>query len=314
MRYRIFALALLAPATLALALGCGKKDQVAGPTGGGPQPSGSGPGSAASGPKTPVEFKGEASIKGKFVFDGDMAAIKDDGSLLKQMEGNKDKEHCTAAGADTAAFTWRVNPENKGVENVVIWVEPPDGKYFKPGTPNEDVWKKKDLVIHQPNCAFIPHVSAAFVSYYDGKEIKRTDQKIKVANDAKMPHNTKWNGHDVRIPGANPTLQPGSEEELTVQGQAWPVVRADTKVPISLACSIHTWMRGTIWPLDTPYFVVSDKDGNFEIKGLPAGSDVYVVKWHESGGGRFLDGGAKGTKVTLKPDENDLGEIKIKEK
>ena len=46
---------------------------------------------------------------------------------------------------------------------------------------------------------------------------------------------------------------------------------------------------------------------------MPAGTDVYVVKWHEAlPGGGWVDG-AKGAKVTLKTGPvNDLGETKIK--
>jgi Polysaccharide lyase family 4, domain II len=33
--------------------------------------------------------------------------------------------------------------------------------------------------------------------------------------------------------------------------------------------------------LDHPYFAVTDKDGNFEIKNVPAGTQKLVV-WHEA--------------------------------
>lgn len=41
---------------------------------------------------------------------------------------------------------------------------------------------------------------------------------------------------------------------------------------ITLRCDIHEHMRGIILVLDTPHFVVSDPDGHFKLKGLPAGS------------------------------------------
>jgi hypothetical protein len=71
-------------------------------------------------------------------------------------------------------------------------------------------------------------------------------------------------------------------------------------------------MRGTLWALDTPYFAITDKDGNFEIKDVPVG-DVQVVTWHEGlPKGGWVDTNA-GKKVALKPGkENDLGETKIK--
>ena len=42
-------------------------------------------------------------------------------------------------------------------------------------------------------------------------------------------------------------------------------------------------MRGYILVLQNPFFAVTDKEGNFRIDGLPAGS--YQLKvWHERGG------------------------------
>jgi len=243
------------------------------------------------------------TLKGRIVFDGDPP--KDDGKLLMQMMAHKDKEVCCAAGADTADYTWRVNPKNKGVANAVIWIKPPPGTYFKHNTPNEKVWKKGDLTIDQPHCAFEPHVSVAFVSYHDGKMDQKTGQKIKIVNSSPVPHNSKWAGSPLRNPGDNPTLASKSEYDITAK------VRADSKTVIGLACNIHTWMRGYLWALDTPYYAVTDKDGKFEIKDLPTG-EVYVFKWHEHS--QFFDGGAKGTKVMLKPDTTDLGDIRIGEK
>jgi len=299
-QYRIIGLAILAPAALALALGCGGGDKPK--SGESPKAQGPGPAPDTGAAKTALEATEWTTLKGKVVYDGDPP--KDDGSLKKQMGEHNDKAVCLAG--DTADFTWHVNPDNKGVENVVIWVEPPDGKYFKPNTPNEAVWKKGDVKIDQPHCAFEPHVAAAFVSYFDGKADTKTGQKITIHNGAPVSHNTKWSGQPLRNPGDSPTIASMSEYDMT------PKVKTDPKTVIGLACDIHKWMRGYLWALDTPYYAVTDKDGNFEIKDLPAGSEVYVVKWHEQP--QFLDGGAKGTKVMLKPGTTDLGEIKIKAK
>lgn len=45
---------------------------------------------------------------------------------------------------------------------------------------------------------------------------------------------------------------------------------------ITLRCDIHEHMRGIILVLDTPHFVISDPEGNFKLKDLPAGS--YKLK------------------------------------
>ena len=64
----------------------------------------------------------------------------------------------------------------------------------------------------------------------------------------------------------------------------------DTPVPsqvfdsaglVTLRCEIHAHMRGLILVLDTPHFVVTDRDGHYRLAGLPAGK--YVLKaWIDS--------------------------------
>ena len=50
---------------------------------------------------------------------------------------------------------------------------------------------------------------------------------------------------------------------------------------VTLHCDIHEHMRGLILVLNTPYFVVTNPDGRFQLIGLPAGR--YVLKaWIDS--------------------------------
>lgn len=301
-RFRLVTLVLLTPALAFLAglSGCGKKD--AGPSGALNKPTGETSSPAASGAKTAIEAKTWANLKGKVTYDGD--APKDDGALKKQMEGQKDKDICLAG--DTAAFAWRVNPENKGVENVLVFVEPPKDKYFKPNTPDEKTWKKDDVAVDQPHCAFEPHVLATFVSYYDGKNPPTpTNQKIIIKNSAPIAHNTKFAGDTVRNPGGNETIQPKDQREIKL--------KADPTTPITLNCNFHQWMTGYLWALDTPYYAVTDKDGNFEIKGIPAGTPVRVITWHEQAG-FFNKGGKEGETMTLKDGDNPPLDLKVKAK
>ena len=285
-------------AFLVAASGCGKQATATFKTGG---PSAGGPtGSTPSGAKTALEAKTWANLKGKVVYDGDPP--KDDGKLKEAMTAHKDSKVCLAG--DTAAFTWRVNSENKGVANVVVFVEPPEGKYFKPNTPDEATWKKADVAVDQPHCAFEPHILATFPGYYDGKGMTKSGQKISIKNDAPIAHNTKWAGDTLKNPGGNPTLAPGSKEDI--------VLKPDPKNPITLNCNFHQFMKGYIWALDTPYYAVTDKDGNFEIKGIPAGAKVRLFAWQEQPG-FFNKGEGKGEEITLKDGDNTM-DLKVKAK
>jgi plastocyanin len=55
----------------------------------------------------------------------------------------------------------------------------------------------------------------------------------------------------------------------------------DTPGLVTLRCDIHEHMRGLILVLDTPYFVMTDTDGRFRLRGLPSGH--YTLKaWIDS--------------------------------
>jgi plastocyanin len=48
-----------------------------------------------------------------------------------------------------------------------------------------------------------------------------------------------------------------------------PSVVFDTPGLVTLRCDIHEHMRALILVVDTPYFVVTDAEGNFRLSGLP---------------------------------------------
>ena len=50
----------------------------------------------------------------------------------------------------------------------------------------------------------------------------------------------------------------------------------------SLLCNVHPEMSGYVVVVPTPYFAVTGKDGEFEIKNVPAGT--YAIRtWSEDG-------------------------------
>ena len=51
---------------------------------------------------------------------------------------------------------------------------------------------------------------------------------------------------------------------------------------IDLRCNVHSEMSGFVLVLQNPHFAITDKDGNFQINGVPPGN--YNLKaWHEHG-------------------------------
>jgi plastocyanin len=48
---------------------------------------------------------------------------------------------------------------------------------------------------------------------------------------------------------------------------------------VRIGCNIHDWMSGVILVLPTPYFAVTDSDGRFVVRDLPAGA-YTLSAWH----------------------------------
>ena len=57
--------------------------------------------------------------------------------------------------------------------------------------------------------------------------------------------------------------------------------------PFYIKCDVHPWMKSWVLVSDHPYFAVTDKDGNFSIDDIPAGT-YEVVCWQEKFGKRTL--------------------------
>ena len=50
--------------------------------------------------------------------------------------------------------------------------------------------------------------------------------------------------------------------------------------PMLVRCDIHAWMKGHWLVVDHPYATITDKQGRFQIIGLPAGEHTFRI-WHE---------------------------------
>lgn len=56
-------------------------------------------------------------------------------------------------------------------------------------------------------------------------------------------------------------------------------IKFDKSGVVKLGCNIHDWMAANVFITDTPYFGISDKNGNVVLNGLPAGN-YKVFVWH----------------------------------
>jgi hypothetical protein len=237
----------------------------------------------------PVEAT-DAVIKGRVVYDGTPPEMKE----IKAIADNNDKAHCQKG--PTKEQSWMVGKDG-GVMYAVVSVEPPAGKFFALDEKQANKYKSEaDVAIDQPYCAFDPHVTAVFAGYKakDGK-LHDTKAVLTVKNSGELSHNTKSDG-DGKKNKFNFGVNPKEDKTVDLKYQ---------KNPMEIACDKHNWMRAYVVTFEHPFFAVTDKDGNFEIKNAPSGAKLTIKVWHEQG--------TPATKEwELKAGPNDVGEIKIK--
>ncbi len=143
----------------------------------------------------------------------------------------------------------------KTAESIAVYVDAiPDKKFDAP---------KDHIVIDQRKMAFIPHVVAV-----------QQGATVDFLNSDPVGHNVYW-----------PSIS--GNKKLSHNLGTWP--KGDKKPfqfndlgTASLLCNVHPEMSGYVVIVPTPYFAMTDKDGNFEIKKIPAGK--YTLKtWSEGG-------------------------------
>jgi hypothetical protein len=195
-----------------------------------------------------------------------------------------------------------VNPKNRGIENVVVWLRPAN-KERDPKLPAEAIYpeyakdkvKPKELSVDQPCCQFVPRITLA-----------REGDKLEFKNSSpNINHNTKWASNENGEFNVN--IAPGQSYKLPN-----PLKYERTQIPFE--CNSHPWMKGQVRVFDQPYFALTDADGKFEIKNAPVGT-FHIVYAHENGfhkgaEGRFgwpveIKDSGDGT-MTLKPLEYEF--------
>ncbi len=143
--------------------------------------------------------------------------------------------------------------EIRSPENIVVYIDSISGKTFPPPVLH--------AVMDQSRMKFVPHVLVI---------LKGTT--VNFLNDDPVQHNVYW-------PGIN------NNHKLAHNMGTWPqgIVKSFTFNELGvvpLLCKVHSEMSGYIVVVPTPYFAVTDKNGNYTIKNVPPGQ--YTLKtWSE---------------------------------
>ena len=110
-------------------------------------------------------------------------------------------------------------------------------------------------VLDQRGCRYTPHVIA--IMQGDAVSFQNSDP-------------TMHNIHTM------PTIVGNEAIDISQGPKGAPVVRTfkDAEVMMPVRCNNHPWMNAFINISPTPFFAVSNADGYFDLKGLPAGEYV----------------------------------------
>lgn len=191
----------------------------------------------------PSASPGSSAVKGVVTFTGTVPAAK---HINMAADPSCAKQHAAPA------LMQEVETDKKGdLQDVIVFVSDGLGdRTFDP--PSQPV------VIQQKGCLYEPHVLAM-----------QANQPLEVVNADPVMHNIhpmpannrEWNKAEV----------PGSKID-----ESFP--RAELAIPVK--CNLHPWMRGYIAVFKHPYFMVTGKDGSFDLSNLPPGS-YTLTAWHE---------------------------------
>jgi plastocyanin len=186
--------------------------------------------------------KGSASIAGKISFAGTAPAPE---KLKVSADPYCQKEH--KDGLERKV----VDVKDGGLKDVFVYVKSGlTGTYPAPTVAVE---------LDQQGCMYKPHMV-----------VLQVGQPLKIKNNDETLHNIH----------PRPTVNQEFNIGQPRKGMESTKTFDKKEVMIPVGCDVHPWMRSYISVLDNPFFAVTDEDGKYEIKGLPAG-EYEIEAVHE---------------------------------
>ena len=182
-------------------------------------------------------------IEGRVVFEG--APIPEPTHL----ENSTDPDDC---GKVHSLEDTLVNPDNRGVRNVIVSladVSLPTGYEPPPSR----------LVVDNRQCRFEPHVAVLTVG-----------SVIEALNSDPFYHSVHLYG----LKQLNVSLHTSKSKLIELPNRPGFLI---------VKCDVHGWMQSYIRVDPHPFHAVTDADGRFRIEGVPTGTHRLEI-WHERWG------------------------------
>jgi plastocyanin len=228
---------------------------------------------------------GTGTLKMRITYGGDPP-------VPAKIDVNKDVEFCGKFGLVEERLV--VNPENKGIKDIVVYVYTGRG-----GTdlPEMDL-ENETLILANDQCRFAPHVVIA-----------KAGDLLQITNPDEVGHNANISAFANQ--SINVTLAPGAKHDFPLENPE--------RGPMKVECNIHPWMTGWVFVQDHPFIAKSNENGELEIKGLPTG-DVTFRIWAEAADGAIKEVQINGKseklrlnrfELDIEEGENDLGTFEI---
>ena len=225
------------------------------------------PSAASAGQKVDTATAGD--VKGVVMIDG--VAPKNEAIKM-----NADPVCVKQNTTPQSQETYMVSADGKNLGNVFV--------YVKDGLGNRAFDTPKDPVaLEQKSCRYHPHVLGVM-----------TGQTVDIKNGDPTTHNIHPTPKDNREWNES---QPPSSADIQKN-----FAREEIMLPVK--CNQHPWMKMYINVVKSPFYAVTDKDGKYEIKGLPPG-DYTVAFVHEKLG-------EQDQKVTVAPKDTKTVDTSFK--
>jgi hypothetical protein len=182
---------------------------------------------------------------------------------------------CSMMGGDNLAEQYVVHDGK--LANVYVYVKagPAAAMSAAPQTTSP-------VVMDQVGCRYTPHVIA--LMHGSSVEFRNSDS-------------TMHNIHTMPVVVGNGTVDVSQGPKGAPQQKQF----EKPEVMIPVRCNNHPWMNAFINVSATPFFAVTDENGHFEIKGLPAGTYTLAVV-HEKMGEQTMS-------VTVAPQKTEQADF-----
>lgn len=200
--------------------------------------------------------EGYGSISGQIVFEGEPPPRR---ILVRAGDNVFDRTVCAAE--DIPDQSLLIDPQSKGIANVCVYLPTAVHGIH----PRLQTSENPQQIVAISQCRFIPHAM-----------ILRTDQKVLVKSFDPCMHNIHTNPY--RNTATNMLVK--SDGELIIPAAT---LTKPERLPITVQNDMHPWMRAYWLILDHPYAAISNPDGWFIIRDLPAGDHKFVL-WQEKSG------------------------------